>query len=45
MIPNDWPEDPIKDINKCPAIMLAINRMARVIGRIINLIVSINTIK
>lgn len=31
-------------INKCPAIMLAVNRTARVPGRIILLIVSIKTI-
>jgi len=45
MMPNDWLEDPISDVNKCPAIMLAVNRITRVIGRIISLIVSINTIK
>lgn len=31
--------------NKCPAIILAVNRTAKVPGRIIFLIVSINTIK
>lgn len=34
-----------KVINKCPAIILAVNRTAKVPGRIILLIVSINTIK
>jgi hypothetical protein len=32
-------------INKCPAIIFAVNRTARVPGRIKFLIVSINTIK
>jgi hypothetical protein len=36
---------PIKVINKCPAIILAVKRIANVPGRIIFLIVSINTIK
>jgi hypothetical protein len=45
IILSDCPEDPISDINKYPAIILAVNRIARVIGRIINLIVSISTMK
>jgi len=45
IILNDCPDDPINDISKCPAIMLAVSRMARVIGRIMSLIDSISTIK
>ena len=37
----DWPEDPKRDSNKCPAIILAVRRIAKVNGRIISLIVSI----
>lgn len=40
-----WPEDPNKDKSKCPAIIFAVNRIERVIGRITNLIDSIITIK
>lgn len=39
-----WPEDPSNDKRRCPATMLAVNRIDRVIGRIISLINSINTI-
>lgn len=38
-------KDPSKLINKCPATILAESRIERVIGRIILLINSINTIK
>jgi len=41
----DNPVDPSKHNNKCPAIILAVSRMANVKGRINNLIDSINTIK
>lgn len=37
------PEDPNKDKRRWPAIMLAVSRIDRVIGRIINLINSIRT--
>lgn len=37
--------DPIKHNSKCPAIILAVNRIAKVNGRIIFLMVSIITIK
>lgn len=37
------PEDPKSDRSKWPAIMLAVSRIERVIGRIINLIDSIIT--
>lgn len=40
-----WPDDPRRDNNKWPAIMLAVSRIESVIGRIINLIDSIITIK
>jgi len=43
IIPNFCLEDPIKDMNKWPAIMLAVNRIANVIGRILSLIVAIVT--
>lgn len=39
------PEDPNRDISRCPAIILAVSRIAKVNGRIINLIDSIITIK
>lgn len=39
------PEDPNRVRSKCPAIMLAVNRIANVIGRIIKLIDSIKTMK
>lgn len=39
------PEDPRRDNNKCPAIILAVKRIDSVIGRIISLIDSIITIK
>jgi len=39
------PEDPNKVNNKCPAIILAVRRIANVRGRMINLIDSIKTIK
>lgn len=39
------PEDPNKVNNKCPAIILAVRRIAKVRGRMINLIDSIKTIK
>lgn len=39
------PEEPNKDSSKWPAIILAVKRIARVNGRIINLIDSIITIK
>lgn len=35
---------PSRTIKRCPAIMLAVNRTHRVIGRIIFLVISINTI-
>lgn len=38
------PEDPRRDKSKWPAIILAVSRIERVIGRIINLIDSIITI-
>lgn len=38
------PVDPKRDNNRCPAIMFAVSRMAKVRGRIINLIDSIITI-
>lgn len=38
------PEDPKRDRSKWPAIILAVSRIDRVIGRIINLIDSIITI-
>jgi len=41
IIPNFCPQDPIKDMSKWPAIILAVNRIANVIGRIMSLIVSI----
>lgn len=40
----DGPRFPNNVINKCPAIILAVNRTVKVIGRIIFLIVSIHTI-
>lgn len=40
----NWPEDPKRDNNKCPAIILAVSRIDRVIGRMISLIDSIITI-
>lgn len=39
------PRDPSKDNRRCPVVIFAVNRIARVIGRIINLIDSIITIK
>ena len=39
------PDEPNRDNNKCPAIILAVRRMAKVKGRIIKLIDSIITIK
>lgn len=39
------PDDPSNVNNKCPAIILAVNRIAKVKGRIIKLINSIITIK
>jgi len=44
IILNFCPEDPIRDINKCPAIILAINRIVNITRRIIRLIVSITVI-
>lgn len=41
----DWPDEPSNDSNKCPAIIFAVRRILSVIGRISNLIDSINTIK
>lgn len=41
----DEPVFPNRVINKCPAIILAVNRIAKVPGRIIFLMVSIQTIK
>lgn len=41
----DSPEDPRRDKSKWPAIMFAVSRIARVKGRIINLIDSIKTMK
>lgn len=41
----DLPVFPRSVINRCPAIILAVNRIARVKGRIIFLIVSMHTIK
>jgi len=41
----EFPVFPINVNNKCPAIILALNRTARVPGRIILLIVSMQTIK
>lgn len=38
------PEDPNNDKRRCPATMLAVSRIERVMGRIINLINSIITI-
>jgi hypothetical protein len=35
----------IGNINKCPIIILAVNRVAKIIGYIINLILLINTLK
>lgn len=40
-----WPEEPSKDNSKWPAIIFAVKRIARVSGRIINLMDSIITIK
>lgn len=40
-----WPDDPSNDSSKCPAIILAVRRIAKVKGRIIRLIDSIITIK
>lgn len=37
----DWPEDPKRDSNRWPAIILAVKRIAKVNGRITRLIVSI----
>lgn len=39
------PEDPKSDRRRCPAIMFAVSRIERVIGRMINLINSIKTMK
>lgn len=39
------PDDPRRDSNKCPAIILAVSRIAKVKGRMINLIDSMITIK
>lgn len=39
------PVEPSNDKSKCPAIILAVNRMAKVSGRIIKLINSMITIK
>lgn len=39
------PDEPKSVKSKCPAIMLAVSRIDRVIGRIIKLIDSISTIK
>jgi len=41
----DSPVDPNKHRRRCPAIILAVKRIAKVKGRIINLIDSIKTIK
>jgi hypothetical protein len=41
----EFPVFPISVNKRCPAIILAVNRTARVPGRIIFLIVSIQTIK
>lgn len=40
----DCPEDPSRERSKWPATILAVNRIDKVIGRIINLIDSIITI-
>lgn len=40
-----WPEDPKRDSSKWPAIIFAVKRIERVIGRISNLIDSMITIK
>jgi hypothetical protein len=45
IIDNEDPVLPRRVNNKCPAIILAANRIAKVPGRIIFLIVSIHTIK
>lgn len=45
IVDKDGPVFPNKVINKCPAIIFAANRTAKVPGRIIFLIVSIHTIK
>lgn len=39
------PVDPSRDNSKCPAIMLAVSRTAKVMGRMRSLIVSMITIK
>jgi hypothetical protein len=39
------PEEPRRERRRCPAIILAVKRIAKVKGRIINLIDSIITIK
>lgn len=44
-VDNRGPDEPSKDINKCPAIIFAVSRIARVIGRMISLSDSIMTIK
>lgn len=36
---------PRRDISRCPAIMLAVSRTHKVIGRMILLVISINTMK
>jgi hypothetical protein len=36
---------PKRDINKCPAIRLAVNRTHRVMGRMMLLVISISTMK
>lgn len=41
----EGPKFPKRVSNKCPAIILAVSRTAKVIGRITFLIVSIHTIK
>lgn len=41
----DSPEEPKSDSSRCPAIIFAVNRIAKVNGRIINLIDSMITIK
>jgi len=43
MIPDFCPDEPISDINKWLAIMFAVDRIAKVKGRTIRLIVSIIT--
>lgn len=42
---NSWPVEPIRERRRCPAIILAVSRILKVIGRMISLMDSMITMK